>query len=121
MVDWSDERIAALSDQDLRNLLANAERKSVTGIIAQCKAEMERRGASRPRKPSKLRTGLKEFEHDVSAQLAAVGKQMAEKYDLSGGTILNVVRYASLMALSRSGNTIWQHDLEEGIRRVLEL
>ena len=86
MVDWSDERIAALSDQDLRNLLANAERKSVAGIIAQCKAEMERRGASRPRKPSKLRTGLKEFEHDVSAQLAAVGKQMAEKYDLSEQT-----------------------------------
>ena len=29
MVDWTDDRIAALSDQDLKNLLANAERKSV--------------------------------------------------------------------------------------------
>jgi hypothetical protein len=86
MVDWSDERIAALSDQDLRNLLANAERKSVADIVAQCKAEMERRGAARPRKSSKPRTGLKEFEHDMSAQLAAVGKQMAEKYDLSEQT-----------------------------------
>jgi len=28
MVDWSDDRISALSDQDLKNLLVNAERKS---------------------------------------------------------------------------------------------
>ena len=83
MVDWSDERIAALSDQDLKNLLFNAERKSVASLIAQCKAEMEKREAARPRKASKPRTELKEFEHEVAGQLAAVGKAMAEKYDLS--------------------------------------
>jgi hypothetical protein len=38
MVDWSDDRIAALSDQDLKNLLANAERKSVPEVVAQCRA-----------------------------------------------------------------------------------
>ena len=46
MVDWSDDRIAALSDQDLKNLLVNAERKSVAELIAQCKAEMEKRDAA---------------------------------------------------------------------------
>jgi hypothetical protein len=86
MVDWSDDRIAALSDQDLKNLLVNAERKSVASVIAQCKAEMEKRDAARPRKAAKPRTELKEFEHDVSGQLAAVGKTVAEKYDLSEAT-----------------------------------
>jgi hypothetical protein len=86
MVDWSDDRIAALSDQDLKNLLANAERRSADAIVAQCKAELERRDAAKPRKASKPRTELKEFEHDMSAQLAAVGKAMAEKYDLSEET-----------------------------------
>src|SRR5260370_33870236 len=83
MVDWSDDRIAALTDQDLKNLLVNAERKSAVGVIAQCKAEIEKRDALKPRKAAKPRTELKEFEHDMSAQLAAVGKEMAEKYDLS--------------------------------------
>jgi len=86
MVDWSDDRIAALSDQDLKNLLVNAERKSVASVIAQCKAEMEKRDAVRPRKAAKPRTELKEFEHEMSGQLAAVGKAMAEKYDLSEAT-----------------------------------
>jgi hypothetical protein len=86
MVDWSDDRIAALSDQDLKNLLVNAERKSAAEIIAQCRAELEKRDALKPRKGSKPRTEVKEFEHEVSAQLAAVGKEMAEKYDLSEET-----------------------------------
>jgi hypothetical protein len=86
MVDWSDDRIAALSDQDLKNLLVNAERKSVATVIAQCKAEMERRDAANPRKVSKPRTELKEFEHEMSRQLAEIGRQMAERYDLSEET-----------------------------------
>ena len=86
MVDWSDDRIAALSDQDLKNLLVNAERKSADAVIAQCQAELEKRDAAKPRKAAKPRTELKEFEHDISGQLAAVGKEMAEKYDLSEAT-----------------------------------
>jgi hypothetical protein len=86
MVDWSDDRIAALSDQDLKNLLVNAERKSVAGLIAQCKAEREKRDAAKPRNGARPRTELKEFEHAISGELAAVGKAMAEKYDLSEQT-----------------------------------
>jgi hypothetical protein len=86
MVDWSDDRLAALSDQDLKNLLVNAERKSATDLIAKCTAELEKRDALKPRKASKPRTELKEFEHAMSGQLAAVGKEMAEKYDLSEET-----------------------------------
>ena len=86
MVDWSDERIAALSDQDLKNLLVNAERKSAASVVAQCQAEIEKRDAAKPRKAPKARTEVKEFEHEMSGQLAAVGKQMADKYDLSEET-----------------------------------
>jgi hypothetical protein len=86
MVDWSDDRIAALSNQDLKNLLANAERKAAADIIARCHAEMEKRNAARPRKASKPRTELKEFEHAMSEQIAEIGKAMAAKYDLSEAT-----------------------------------
>jgi hypothetical protein len=119
MVDWSDDRIAALSDQDLKNLLVNAERKSVAEVIAQCKAEMEKRDALKPRKASKPRTELKEFEHDMSGQLAVVGKEMAEKYDLSEETakaksvgvkgfkshkLLDAKGYAKLGGMQRDGS-----------------
>src|SRR5450631_2651791 len=86
MVDWSDVRIAALSDQDLKNLLVNATRKSVAGVVTLCQAEIEKRDAEKPRNSAKPRTELKQFEHEMSAELAAVGKQMAEKYDLSEET-----------------------------------
>jgi len=119
MVDWSDDRIAALSDQDLKNLLFNAERKSVASVIAQCKAEMEKRDAARPRKAAKPRTELKEFEHEMSGQLAAVGKTMAGKYDLSEATakarsaevkgfkahrLLDAKGYAKLGGMQRDGS-----------------
>jgi hypothetical protein len=86
MVDWTDDRIAALSDQDLKNLLVNAERKDATEIILQCQAELEKRNAAKPRKAAKPRTEIKEFEHDMAGQIAAVGREMAEKYDLSEET-----------------------------------
>src|SRR6266542_6513524 len=86
MVDWSDDRIAGLSNQDLKNLLVNAERKSATEIVARCKAEIERRNAAKPGKASKPRTELKEFEQGMSEQLAEIGKAMAAKYDLSEET-----------------------------------
>jgi hypothetical protein len=119
MVDWSDDRIAALSDQDLKNLLVNAERKSVAEVIAQCKAELEKRDAAKPRKASKPRTELKEFEHDISGQLAVIGKAMAEKYDLSEETakanstgvkgfkahkLLDAKGYAKLGGMQRDGS-----------------
>ena len=119
MVDWSDDRIAALSDSDLKNLLVNAERKSVAEVIAQCKAEMEKRNALKPRKASKPRTELKEFEHEMSGQLATVGKEMAGKYDLSEETakansvgvkgfkahkLLDAKGYAKLGGMRRDGS-----------------
>lgn len=87
MVDWTDERIEALSTPDLRNLLVNAERKSVEDLIARCNAELLKRNASKPRTGgSKTRSPTKEFEHTMAEQLAVVGKGLAEKFDLSEET-----------------------------------
>ena len=47
---------------------------------------MDKRDTSKPRKASKPRTELKEFEHAMSEQLAEIGKAMAAKYDLSEET-----------------------------------
>lgn len=43
--------------------------------------------------------------------------RLAEEHELAGGAIVNVVRYASLMALRRGGNVIRQQDIRNGIRR----
>jgi hypothetical protein len=44
---------------------------------------------------------------------------VAERYELSGGTIMNVVRHALLMSLSRNENVVRRDDIEEGVRREL--
>ncbi len=42
---------------------------------------------------------------------------VAAQYELSGGAIMNVIRYASLKALEQSSNIIQMHDIVKGIRR----
>ena len=46
-------------------------------------------------------------------------RQVAENYELSGGSILNVVQYCSLLAASRDENIIRHADLVEGVRKEL--
>jgi len=46
--------------------------------------------------------------------------EIAGRYELSGGAIMNVVRYASLMALEKGSSEICEHDLMGGIRRELQ-
>ena len=43
--------------------------------------------------------------------------QLSDRYELAGGSILNVVQYASLMALDRKENTIREKDILEGIKK----
>lgn len=43
--------------------------------------------------------------------------EIAEKYELAGGAIINVSRFCSLRALKRNSNIILLDDLTEGIRR----
>jgi len=43
--------------------------------------------------------------------------EISTEYELSGATIMNVIRYASLMAIKRDSNKIMQSDIIKGIRR----
>jgi len=52
-----------------------------------------------------------ELAEDVNLEL------LSEKFELAGGSIINVVQYASLMALDRGENIIRKMDLWEGIRK----
>ena len=44
-------------------------------------------------------------------------RRLAAQYELSGGAIINIVRYASLAALNRNSTSIELDDLEEGIKK----
>lgn len=46
-------------------------------------------------------------------------KTIAHKYEMAGGAIINVTRYASLMALQKGTKTILHSDIMEGIRKEL--
>lgn len=46
-------------------------------------------------------------------------RKVAGKYEIAGGGIVNVIRYCSLMAVSRKAKTISIEDVEKGIRREL--
>jgi ATP-dependent 26S proteasome regulatory subunit len=50
---------------------------------------------------------------EEKADLAAI----ADKFELAGGSIINAVQYASLMALSREENIIREKDILDGIRK----
>jgi ATP-dependent 26S proteasome regulatory subunit len=43
--------------------------------------------------------------------------KLAEQYELSGGSIINIVRFCSLMALARNRGKIILPDVMEGIKR----
>jgi DNA polymerase III delta prime subunit len=44
-------------------------------------------------------------------------QQIAEKYELAGGAIINVLRYCALAAIQRDDTIVNQQELMEGIRR----
>jgi hypothetical protein len=46
-------------------------------------------------------------------------EEIAEKYELTGGTIINIVRYAALKAIKRGNNILLNADFIESIRREL--
>lgn len=44
-------------------------------------------------------------------------RELSKKYELAGGSIINIVQYCSLMALKRKDQTIRLQDITEGVRR----
>ncbi len=53
----------------------------------------------------------------VALEAGADLNQLAARHELSGGMIMNVIRYACLQAISRCEDILRQQDFAEGIRR----
>lgn len=70
-----------------------------------------------PKAQERLRIWREAFPRQATLDDRIDLGRIAERYELSGGTIMNVVRYASLMAVSRGGELIDLDDIEEGVRR----
>lgn len=59
------------------------------------------------------------FSKETKFEPAVDLKTISSKYELAGGSILNVVQYCSIMAMSRGEKIIRNEDILEGIRREL--
>lgn len=73
-----------------------------------------------PNADERLRLWQEALPADVLLEKGLALEQVAEEYELSGGAILNVVRYALLMALHDKSNVVSARHLLEGVRRELQ-
>jgi hypothetical protein len=67
----------------------------------------------------RLRIWREAFSSKAKLEARIDLRAIAEKHELSGGTIINVARYASLAALGRGSDAVLHEDVAEGIRREL--
>lgn len=57
------------------------------------------------------------FSHKTELEINLDLEAIADRYEIAGGSIINVVQYASLMALHRDENIIRETDVLEGIKK----
>jgi SpoVK/Ycf46/Vps4 family AAA+-type ATPase len=125
-VDDAHDRYA---NQEVSFLLQRIEDfDGVTILASNMKANMDDAFARRfhsivhfamPKRAERLRLWREAFSMKSKLDPRIEMAVLAEKHEMTGGSIMNVVRYASLMALGRGDNLILKDDVEEGIRREL--
>jgi hypothetical protein len=72
-----------------------------------------------PQTADRLKIWQSTFSDQTELQGGLELREIAEKHEVSGGTIVNVVRFASLRSMSRGSRVILRDDIEEGLRREL--
>ena len=72
-----------------------------------------------PRAQERLRIWREAFSDKAALEDGLDLTRIAGQHELSGGTIMNVVRFASLKSLSRGECVIRTRDVEDGIQREL--
>lgn len=70
-----------------------------------------------PRPEERLRLWRQGFSPKVTLEDALDLEKIAQDHALAGGSIMNVIRYASLQALENKRTAITNHDVLQGIRR----
>ena len=69
-----------------------------------------------PSVENRLLLWKKAFENTTLAEKVDLAS-VAEKYEMTGGAIINVLRYCALKAVERDPSEIYQYDIIEGIRK----
>ena len=72
-----------------------------------------------PRPPERLRLWREGIPDAVRPDPALDLTRLAQQHELSGGTIVNVLRYACLRSLARGDGVLRAEDVDEGVRREL--
>ncbi|MEY4764481.1 MAG: hypothetical protein RI907_1154 [Pseudomonadota bacterium] len=72
-----------------------------------------------PRPPERLRLWREAFPPQATLAPDVDLPRLAQQHEVSGGTIMNVVRHACLQALGRGDHTVRAADVDEGLRREL--
>jgi AAA+ superfamily predicted ATPase len=72
-----------------------------------------------PRAEERLRLWQQGLSPNARCAPALSMAKVAQDHELSGGAIMNVMRYASLQALARESNVLTLEDVVQGIRREL--
>jgi hypothetical protein len=70
-----------------------------------------------PKQSERYRLWENAFSEKTTLEDQVNLSEIATKYELSGGSIMNVVRYATLMTLKKESTVITLDDLHEGIRK----
>lgn len=70
-----------------------------------------------PRPAERLKIWSNAFSSQTELEPQLDLAAIAEKHEVSGGTIVNVVRFVSLRSISRGSRMILREDLVEGLRR----
>lgn len=72
---------------------------------------------STPQTEERLKLWKKNFSPQTELDKNIELEEISAKYDLTGGSIVNVVQYCSLMAMKHGSNVIRYDDLLDGIRK----
>jgi hypothetical protein len=73
-----------------------------------------------PKQDERRRLWENAFSEKTTLEEKISLEEIASRFELSGGSIMNVVRYATLMALKKKTLLIRNEDLMEGIRKELQ-
>ena len=115
------------ANQEISYLLQRIETFDGIAILAtNLKANMDQAFARRfesviyfpmPRQEERLRLWRQGFPSKARFEQAVDLDKIAAQYELCGGAIMNVVRYASLQALEAGGGLVTLEAIERGMRR----
>ena len=73
-----------------------------------------------PKQGERLRLWKNGFSSKTTFEEGVNLNEIAARYEMSGGAIMNVVRYSTLMSIKRNSTTIALNDIQDGIKKEFQ-